>query len=74
MFWGGDSRVGGGGWEEAGEIGSGVKGELGGGGGGTGAEGLMTDPTRPRCRRPLDRVGGMDGGGGGVSADIFRQL
>jgi len=79
MFWGGGSRVGGGsGWEEEeGEIGSGVKGELGGGGGGTDGEGLMTDPARPRCRRPLDRVGGMDGGGGGgggVSADIFRQL
>jgi len=29
----------------------------------------MTDPARPRCRRPLDRISGGDG----VEADIFRQ-
>lgn len=77
MFWGGGSGVGGGGWgeeegEEVWDIGVGSKGELGGGGGGTGGKGLVTDPARPRCRRPLDRMGGVDGGD--VSADIFRQL
>lgn len=77
MFWGGGSGVGDGGWgeeeeEEVWETGEDSKGELGGGGGGTGGKGLVTDPARPRCRRPLDRMSDVDGGD--VSADIFRQL
>lgn len=76
MFWGGGSGVGGGGWgeeegeEEVWDIGVASKGELGGGGGGTGGKGLVTDPARPRCRRPLGRTSGIDGGGD-VSIDIL---